>query len=127
MSEYPPKIYSENTEPAIRGRPGKPKGARRCATMLAGPASREAEQRQKSGQSKQPPTGAETNLLAELTGAEKKLLAEFCERTDARHPAPRVTVDHRPPNLVIAPAEGETKTAAAARLPAFGTTSTDFS
>jgi hypothetical protein len=84
--------------------------------MLAGRASRRAEQPQKADQAERSPTDAE-----------KKLLAEFFERMDARHPAPRVNVDHRPPKPdVIAPAEGEPKTAAVARLVAFGTTSTDF-
>ena len=61
------------------------------------------------------------------TGAEKKLLAEFRERMEARHQAPRLKVDHRPPKPVhVAPAEGEPKTAKLAQLLAFGTTSTDF-
>jgi hypothetical protein len=58
---------------------------------------------------------------------ESKLLAEYRERMDARHRAPRLKVDHRPPNPVdIAPAEGEPKTTIFARLVAFGTISTDF-
>ena len=62
-----------------------------------------------------------------VTGAEKRLLAEFRERMEARHQAPRLKVDHRPPKPVhIAPAEGEPKTARLAQLLAFGTTSIDF-
>jgi hypothetical protein len=83
--------------------------------MTLGRASRPAEQPQKADQAERPPTEAQ-----------KKLLAEFFERRDARHPAPRVKVDHRSPKAVIAPAEGEPQTAAVARLVAFGTTSIDF-
>ena len=62
-----------------------------------------------------------------LTGAEKKLVAEFCARMDTRHRAPRVKLDHRPPKPVdIAIAEGEPQTSEVARLAAFGTTSSDF-
>ena len=62
-----------------------------------------------------------------LTVAEKKLVSEFRERTEARHQAPRLKVDHRPTKPVcISPAEGEPKTAKLAQLLAFGTTSTDF-
>jgi hypothetical protein len=75
-----------------------------------------AQQDEKADQAEQP-----------LTVAERNLLVEFQERKDARHRAPRVRVDHRPPNSVgIRPAEGEPKTAELARLVAFGTTSTDF-
>jgi hypothetical protein len=58
---------------------------------------------------------------------ESKLLAEYRERMDARHRAPRLKVDHRPPNPVhTVPAEGEPKTAIFALLAAFGTISADF-
>jgi len=61
------------------------------------------------------------------TDAEKQLLAEFRERMEARHRAPRVKLDHRPPKPIdITPAEGEPQTTVVARLVAFGTTSTDF-
>src|SRR5258706_16416736 len=96
--------------------PAKPKGARHRVTMLAGLGSRQAEPPQKGDQAEWPPTGAE-----------KKLLAEFCERMDARDRAPRVKLDHRPPKPVdIATAEGEPQTSEVARLAAFGTTSSDF-
>src|SRR6266436_9580802 len=88
---------------------------RGCATM-PGRDSRQAEQPQKADQAEQPPTDAE-----------KQLLAEFCERMEARHRAPRVKLDHRPPKPVdIATAEGEPQTSEVARLAAFGTTSSDF-
>ena len=84
--------------------------------MMLGRASRQAEEPQKVDQAERPPTESE-----------KKMLAEFFERRDARHPAPRVKVDHRPlkPD-VIAPAEGEPRSAAVAQLMTFGTLSIDF-
>lgn len=86
-----------------------------CAT-IPGRDSRQAEQLQKADDPEQP-----------LTGAEKKLVAELCARMDARHRAPRVKLDHRPPKPVdIATADGEPQTSEAARLAAFGTTSSDF-
>jgi hypothetical protein len=85
-----------------------------CATM-PGRDSREAEQLQKVDEPEQP-----------LTGAEKRLVVELCARMDARHPAPRVKLDHRPPKPVdIATADGEPQTSEVARLTAFGTTSGD--
>jgi hypothetical protein len=86
-----------------------------CATM-PGRDSRQAEQLQKVDEPEQP-----------LTGAEKKLVAELRARMDARHRAPRVKLDHRPPKPVdIATADGEPQTSEVARLTAFGTTSGDF-
>jgi hypothetical protein len=88
---------------------------RGCATT-PGRAGPQAEQPQKADQAERPPTDAE-----------KQLLAEFCERMDTRHRAPRMKLDHRPPEPVdITPAEGEPQTAVVARLVAFGTTSNDF-
>jgi hypothetical protein len=99
---------------------GRPRGARHRVTVLAGRAKRQAEQTQ------QPPREA-VQAEQPQTGAEKRLLAEFHERMDARHRAPRVRVDHRPPNSVeIGAVESEAEAAAAARLVAFGTTSNDF-
>jgi hypothetical protein len=86
-----------------------------CATM-PGRDSRQTEQLQKADEPGQP-----------LTGAEKKLVAELCARMDARHQAPRVKLDHRPPKPVdIATADGDPQTSELARPVAFGTTSSDF-
>jgi hypothetical protein len=83
---------------------------------MPGRDSQQAEQPQKTDQAERP-----------LTDPQKQLLAEFCERMNARHPAPRVKLDHRPPKPVdVTPAEGEPQTAVVARLVAFGTTSNDF-
>jgi hypothetical protein len=88
---------------------------RGCAT-IPGRDGRQAQQLQKGEEPEQP-----------LTGAEKKLVAELCARMDARHRAPRVKLDHRPPKPAdIATADGEPHTSEVARLAAFGTTSSDF-
>src|SRR5258706_15370767 len=92
------------------------RGARARFKSVAGWGGRQAGAPQKGDQAEWPPTGAE-----------KKLLAEFCERMDARDRAPRVKLDHRPPKPVdIATAEGEPQTSEVARLAAFGTTPSDF-
>ena len=52
--------------------------------------------------------GQKATQMNELRAAEEKLLAEFRARRQARHPAPRVKVVHKPPKPVdIATVEGE--------------------
>jgi hypothetical protein len=114
----PAQKYTTKTggRPSQVDSPEKAKGAGYRATMLAGRASREAKQPQKSDQAEQPPTNAEKNLIA-----------QFRERINTRHPAPRVKMDHGSPNSIdVAPAEGEPKVAAMAHLAVFGTTSSEF-
>jgi hypothetical protein len=62
-----------------------------------------------------------------LSEAEKRLVAEFQKRREARHRPPRVKLVHKPPKPVTIerPAD-EPRFAPLARLMAFGTTSNDF-
>ncbi len=62
-----------------------------------------------------------------LSDADRRLAADFIERGQARHRAPRLKVNHNPPKPVeLVNAEGEPQTSMLAQLVAFGTTSNDF-
>jgi hypothetical protein len=109
-------------------RRGRVSGGGSPATPRAGqrarPAASQCSPVAPAGKAEQPKNADQGDRSP--TNAEKKLLAEFRQRMAARHPAPRVKVDHQPSKPVIARAEGEPKTSAVAQIAAFGTTSIDF-